>query len=384
MSNIHRNHQVIELLMVSTSYPENLEDWRGLFIRHLADALARRDDLAVRLWSPPGEVHPRIQLDLGTQERRWLTWLMQQGGIAHLLRSHNPQRLIAPLRLLYYLHQAYKRNSDVAVYHINWLQNALALPSNGRPALITALGSDMKFLKLPLMRQALRRKFKSRRVAICPNAEWMVDPLDTAFGDIARIEYVPFGIDPCWYQIARPEPPPTKPALWLAVTRITRAKIGTLFDWGEPWFRNNARELHLFGPLQEALDIPDWVTYHGPISPADLHTQWFPRATGLITLSQHAEGRPQVMLEAMASGLPIVASRGISAHEDLLQDRVTGRLCDASNTLGHALEELESWPFSRELGERARTWVRDAVGTWDDCAARYLHRYEYLLDGTHP
>ena len=27
--------------MVSTSYPEHLEDWRGLFIRNLADALAR-------------------------------------------------------------------------------------------------------------------------------------------------------------------------------------------------------------------------------------------------------------------------------------------------------------------------------------------------------
>ncbi len=383
MSNIHRNHHAIELLMVSTSYPENLEDWRGLFIRHLADALARRDDLAVRLWSPPGEVHPGIQLDLSTQERRWLTWLMQQGGIAHLLRSRSPQRLIAPLRLLYYLRKAYKRNSDVAVYHINWLQNALALPRNARPALVTVLGNDMQLLKLPLMRQALCRKFKNRRVVICPNAEWMVDPLDTAFGDIARIAYVPFGIDPCWYRIARSVPPPPEPALWLVVTRITHAKIGTLFGWSEPWFRNNNRKLHLFGPLQEAMDIPDWITYHGPVSPADLCTQWFPRATGLITLSQHAEGRPQVMLEAMASGLPIVASRGISAHEDLLQDQVTGRLCGTPDALGHALEALESRPLNRALGERARTWVRDAVGTWDDCAARYLRLYEYLLDGAH-
>jgi len=369
--------------MVSTSYPNDLGDWRGLFIRHLADALARRDDLAVRLWAPPGEVHPKIRLDLSPQERRWLTWLMHQGGIAHLLRSRSPQRLIAPLRLLYYLRKAYTRNSDVAMYHINWLQNALTLPRNGRPALITALGSDMQFLKLPLMQQALRRTFRGRRVAICPNAEWMVDPLAAAFGDIARIEYVPFGIDPCWYRIARSEPPSPEPALWLVVTRITHAKIGTLFDWGEPWFRNSARELHLFGPLQDRMDIPDWVTYHGPVSPEELCTQWFPRATGLITLSRHAEGRPQVMLEAMASGLPIIASRGISAHEDLLQDRVTGQLCSTPDALGHALEQLEAWPLNRELGERARTWVRDAVGTWDDCAARYLRLYEYLLDGTH-
>lgn len=36
-------HPPIKTLFVATSYPANLQDWRGLFIRHLADALARRD-----------------------------------------------------------------------------------------------------------------------------------------------------------------------------------------------------------------------------------------------------------------------------------------------------------------------------------------------------
>jgi hypothetical protein len=44
------------VLMVSTSYPADLGDWRGLFIRHITDALARRDDIRLRLWSPPGEM----------------------------------------------------------------------------------------------------------------------------------------------------------------------------------------------------------------------------------------------------------------------------------------------------------------------------------------
>ncbi|OYV27151.1 MAG: hypothetical protein B7Z82_06350, partial [Halothiobacillus sp. 20-54-6] len=53
-------HTPIKTLFVATSYPANLQDWRGLFIRHLADALARRDDLTVSLLAPPGETHPRI------------------------------------------------------------------------------------------------------------------------------------------------------------------------------------------------------------------------------------------------------------------------------------------------------------------------------------
>ena len=43
--------------------------------------------------------------------------------------------------------------------------------------------------------------------------------------------------------------------------------------------------------MQESADLPDWVNYHGPASPGTLCREWFPSAHGLITLSQHAEGR---------------------------------------------------------------------------------------------
>ena len=245
----------MKVLMISTSYPRNLDDWRGLFIRHLADAVARRKNISLRLWCPPGEIHPEAQLDLLEDERSWLEWLSEQGGIAHLIRSHGLQRVLAPMMLLRLLRRAYTRNKDCDVYHINWLQNALALPDNDKPVLITALGTDMKLLQLPLVRSALRRRLKRHRSVICPNAAWMLQPLRTAFGDVTEIEHVPFGIDPCWYEIDRPADAPAT-FRWLAVTRITRAKIGPLFDWGERWFRKPGRELYLFGPMQESFEIP--------------------------------------------------------------------------------------------------------------------------------
>ncbi|MEO5344724.1 MAG: group 1 glycosyl transferase, partial [Gammaproteobacteria bacterium SHHR-1] len=48
------------ILFLSTSYPLNLSDWKGLFIRHLADALARHEQICLQLWAPPGETHPEI------------------------------------------------------------------------------------------------------------------------------------------------------------------------------------------------------------------------------------------------------------------------------------------------------------------------------------
>lgn len=370
----------LDVLMVSTSYPSTLTDWRGVFIRHLSEALARRDDLALQLWAPPGEPHPAVRPAATPAESAWLAALMQKGGIAHLLRNSVPRGAAHALRLLQFLRRTYARSRQVDVYHINWLQNALPLPADGRPALITVLGTDMQLLELPLMAPLLRRTMRGRRVAICPNAEWMVPALTGKFGDVATVCFVPFGIDPGWFAIRRPLVPAT-PARWLAVTRLTRGKLGPLFDWCEPHFRDGARELHLFGPMQEQIDLPAWVHYHGPASPAQLMNDWFPTARGLITLSQHAEGRPQVMLEAMAAGLPIIASR-LAAHENIVFHRKTGWLCDTQADVATALDTLEPADANRQAGEAARGWVAHEIGTWDDCATRYMKLYRTLLQDT--
>ncbi len=55
------------VVMVSTSYPADLADWRGLFIRHLTDALARRADISLRLWCPPGELPANARYNSGSE-----------------------------------------------------------------------------------------------------------------------------------------------------------------------------------------------------------------------------------------------------------------------------------------------------------------------------
>jgi len=371
-------NRTIDVLMVSTSFPSDLKDWRGLFIRHLADALASKQDIRLKLWAPEGEVHRSATFTTTPKEALWLSKLMQSGGIAHIFRSGGLNAVRQPIKLLIHLFRAYCRLSpQTDVYHINWLQNALPLPNDGKPALLTVLGTDFQLLRLPLMRSRIRFICRHRPVAICPNASWMVPPLEKAFGDCADIQEVPFGIDPRWYEIERTFTT-SRSADWVTVSRLTRDKIGPLFDWCEPVFNNDKRKLHLFGPMQERLSIPQWVNYHGPVSPADLIDEWFPRSHGLITLSRHAEGRPQVMLEAMAAGLPIVASR-LAAHENIITHSETGWLCDSPTEFLNGIEHLENLQENRRIGQDAREWVRDEIGTWDDCASRYQRIYLRML-----
>lgn len=371
-----------KILVVSTSYPESLRDWRGLFIRHLADALGRREDLQLRLWAPPGETHPSIDVDLLPDDRAWLSRLMAAGGIAHLYRSSGLRGGGEVLRLLAYLRRLYRRSKDIDVFHVNWLQNALPLPHDGRPLVVAVLGTDLQLMRLPLMKPMLRRVFRSRPTAICPNADWMLGPLREAFGDVADVRFVPFGIDSGWFTIDRSRR--VRPHRWLAVTRLTAAKLGPLFEACAPLFQSGERELHLIGPMQEQITVPDWVRYHGPIGPEALRETWFPEATGLITLSRHAEGRPQVMIEAMASALPVVAS-DIAAHASFLTHGTTGMLVRKGESPADALRVVEDDVENDRIGRAARAWAMREIGTWDDCAQRYVDIYDRLLaERDHP
>ncbi|HET6914349.1 MAG TPA: glycosyltransferase family 4 protein [Rhodanobacteraceae bacterium] len=367
----------MNVLMVSTSYPRDRTDWRGIFMFHMAAALGRQDDVRLRLWAPPGELPPGVVSAASDRQSRWLLRLMEAGGISHQLRTHPLQGFRNAATLVRMLRGVFRRETATDLYHINWLQCALPLPMNGKPALMTVLGNDLKLLRLPFVLKALRRVMRSRKVAICPNATWMERPLREMLGDLASIVPVPFGIDPRWYAITREI---SRPHRWLAVTRLTADKLGPLFDWSGPLF-GEARELHLFGPMQETVSIPPWVHYHGSATPEQLANEWFPGASGLVTLSRHAEGRPQVMLEAMAAGLPIIASR-MPAHADIVNDGVTGTLCGSPAEYSAALIALEDPGINGRMGNAAREWVLREIGTWDDCAERYVKIYRELLGST--
>lgn len=366
----------MRVMVCATTYPSSLTDWRGLFIRHMVDALARHGH-TIELWAPPGDNAAAVVRTTTAEDDAWLDDLLGRGGVAHLLRNQPVAGLVAGTRLLRMLAAA-MRASTCEIFHVNWLQCALALPRDGRPALVTVLGTDLQLLRLPGIAALMRRSFRGRRVVLCPNAEWMVEPLRARFPDLP-VQPVPFGIDEGWFRLDTTRT--DREERWLAVTRITRGKIGHLFEWGEPHFDGRNRVLHLLGPMQESLPIPRWVVAHGATHPSALMQQWFPGAHGLVSLSRHSEGRPQVMIEAMAAGLPIIASR-IPAHSDLIDHGRTGFVVDSGEELGQVLAALGDAATRARVGNAARSYVQEAVGTWGDCAARYDAVYRQLLAAT--
>lgn len=85
------------------------------------------------------------------------------------------------------------------------------------------------------------------------------------------------------------------------------------------------------GPLRKQLEAaadPRRVTFSGAVSPENMAAHY--DAADLFVLSSFAEGVPVVLMEAMAKGLPVIATR-VGGVSELIDDGTTGRLVAPSH-----------------------------------------------------
>ena len=85
------------------------------------------------------------------------------------------------------------------------------------------------------------------------------------------------------------------------------------------------------------------------------------------------------MIEAMAAGLPILAT-DLPAHRDLLADGQTGCLLRTRDELVRMLDLLDDPQENLRIGKAAQSWVHKTVGTWGDCAERFVAAYNDILE----
>ncbi len=103
-------------------------------------------------------------------------------------------------------------------------------------------------------------------------------------------------------------------------------------------------------------------------------------ASYALVLSSHWEGLPNVILEAMAAGLPVVATR-VEGTSELVNEGLTGLIVAPQSpaTLAAGIEKLLSDPaLSHAMGQSGRERAA-ANFSWDKMAAQYSALYSSLL-----
>jgi glycosyltransferase involved in cell wall biosynthesis len=142
------------------------------------------------------------------------------------------------------------------------------------------------------------------------------------------------------------------------------------------------------GPLQGELErltsqllVQQHVTLCGPVE----DIVGFLADTGVFVLASDWEGMPNAVLEAMASGLPVVAT-AVDGSVDLVRDGVTGFLVPPGDVeqLAAAMEKLAgSCELRRAQGEAARKRV-EAEFSMERMVQRYESLYARLLEERAP
>ena len=259
--------------------------------------------------------------------------------------------------------------------------------ARGRPFLVTLPGSDVPgysarpFSRLysmstPLVRAIWRRA--ARVVAVSDDLRQAAFRLEPT----ARFDVIPSGVDT--RRFAPPAGVRREPGRILLVGRLIGLKGQAVFlrslarvrkRWGGPL----SVEIVGGGPDQEQLrglaselGVSDVVHIHGFVPDEEL-TAHYARAS-LFVLPSVNDAAPLAILEAMASGLPVVASAVGGIPEVLAGNEKVLFPAGDESALAEAIVRMISDPsLSDSIGMRNRE--RALAFDWDRIARRYLDLY---------
>jgi glycosyltransferase involved in cell wall biosynthesis len=106
------------------------------------------------------------------------------------------------------------------------------------------------------------------------------------------------------------------------------------------------------------------------------------RGLDCFVLPSLAEGISNTLLEAMSTGLPIVATQ-VGGNSELIDDHSTGRLVPAASPEAMAdaiLEYFDAPPIARQYGQAARAAALQRFSL-DRMVSSYVALYDELLHG---
>jgi glycosyltransferase involved in cell wall biosynthesis len=292
------------------------------------------------------------------------------------------------------------RRERFDLVHAHWIvpNGLVAAAAVGRatPLAIGLHGSDVFLAEKPGVRSLARRTLARSRLLTGCSPE-LVDRVRALGFPAERSRVIPYGVDVATFAPDRARRSiwrerlgiPDEAPLLLGVGRMASKKGFQVLLEALPGLFEARPDAHVV--LAGAGDLLERFAALGSRWPGRLHLpgrvlrDTLPdlfRAADLFVLpaihdaSGNVDGLPNVILEAMASGLPVVAS-GISGIPLAVEDGRTGLLVpekDPERLLAALLHLLGQPGLVREMGERGRRKAESDL-TWDAVAGRYREGY---------
>jgi glycosyltransferase involved in cell wall biosynthesis len=394
----------MRVLVVASTFPVRPDDGLPRFVYDLCQALTRRCEVIALVPDAPGA--PRRERMGGVDVRRFayfaprrLSRLAYGHGIAaNLRRSHWAKLQVAP-----YLAAQVRaiarivRSERVDVVNSHWIlpQGLCAALARGGKArfghVATLHGGDAYLLARLPGRRRLARFVVQRSDALVAVSGNVRAALDAALGVESGALLQPVGVDVNRFAGEETAPPelPFRDGFVLFVGRLVGIKGVAFLLHALPTLRERHPGLGLVvvggGPDEAALceeatriGIGDAVAFVGRRPHAEVARYLrAARAVAVPSLTGRAgraEGMPAVVLEAMAAGVPLVAT-ATGGIPDLVRDGENGWLCrerDADDLAAKLLLALDA--DRRSLAARALETAQRH--DWSRVAERYFTLFE--------
>ncbi|MDE0317372.1 MAG: glycosyltransferase family 4 protein [Candidatus Poribacteria bacterium] len=203
-----------------------------------------------------------------------------------------------------------------------------------------------------------------------------------------KIDVIPDGLDLASFESAQRKANP-KTVRCLAIGRLIPRKGFQFLIRALPQILDKVQhnfEIEIVGDgphretlvkLVENLDVTSYVRFAGTVPYSELPQKY--READIFILPSLAEGMPLVVLEAMGTGLPIIASR-VQGIDELVAEDVNGALFDPGDVDGLAsclIQLINAGETRVEMGKVSTEKVKPY--DWKNIADTYLALYEDIL-----
>ena len=203
-----------------------------------------------------------------------------------------------------------------------------------------------------------------------------------------KMHVIPDGLDLNRFEATQRDPSPEKVRI-LTIGRLIPRKGFQFLIRALPQIVENAAynfEIEIVGdgPYQKELltlatdlDVTRYLRFAGSVPYSELPQKY--READIFILPSLAEGMPLVVLEAMGTGLPIVASR-VQGIEELVAADINGALFDPGDADGLARSLVKLINAGKARLEMGRASVeRVKPYDWKHIADAYLSLYAHVL-----
>lgn len=376
---------------VTTSFPVVGQPESGIFVERLVASLSCSVFVIVLTPGADADPLPRIGAQYQVEPfaygpKAWMRLAHRPGGIPDAMRRRDPALVLLPLLLPAMFIGCLRLAGRVDVMHGNWsvagVVAAIAARLRGRPSVVTFRGDDVtRAERSRLFRWVLRFciTWNYRTIVV---SESMGETLRRWFPrQRAKISFIPNGVSLVEEAVRPRFHSPLR--LLVVASLIRRKRLDTLIAGVADLTQDTPVILRIVGDgaLREELaaqarrsGVDDCVEFVGSTPPEMVQKQmvW----ADIFVFASESEGRPNVVLEAMASGLPIVAT-AIPGVQELLGDDA-GLLFPVGDAEAFArqVRVLVSHPEKAfAMGDRGKASIKNSDLTWDAAGRRYAEVY---------